>query len=157
MLSETEQTAYLLLIAKCLTAIVPIAISCAVAYIAYQQHKLAKERFKLDLFEKRYAVYEKIRNFILNVVYKNRDGYIEMLDTESKFQESIHSARFLFDEKIFNFANDIGKKGMELSMCRENKISEDDQSIKEKKTELIADLENLQQVFAPYLKFKNWK
>jgi hypothetical protein len=44
-----------------------VAVAVVTLYIAFQQFWLAKEKLKLDLFEKRFAVFAAARDFLSKV------------------------------------------------------------------------------------------
>ena len=45
-------------------SLVTLAVACAIAYVAWQQWRLARHRFRLDLFERRYKVYDATKKFV---------------------------------------------------------------------------------------------
>lgn len=83
------------------TVLVPIFVSGAVAYFVYQQARTAKEKLRLDLYNRRLAIYERVVTFyrhnILSVKWTNftnedRDKLITDLTLATR------EARFLFKE-----------------------------------------------------------
>lgn len=47
-----------------------VLVAAIVAWTNYQQHLLTKEKFKLDLFEKRFAVYKGVQRFLTHILLK---------------------------------------------------------------------------------------
>lgn len=47
-----------------MTFLIPSLIALAVAFISFQQFLLAREKFKLDLFEKRMAIYNAVYTYL---------------------------------------------------------------------------------------------
>lgn len=45
-----------------------VVLAIFAAYIAYQQYRLGREKFKLDLFEKRFAVFSGTRRFHTHIL-----------------------------------------------------------------------------------------
>jgi hypothetical protein len=68
-------------------------------YIAYQQYRLQREGFKLDLFEKRFAVFAASRN-LLSIVL--RDARINS-DDLFEYRVAVSEATFLFDEDLSKY------------------------------------------------------
>jgi len=52
-----------------------VLVAAAVAYIAYRQYSLAREKFKLDMFEKRFAVYKATQRFLTVIL---QDGKVDL-------------------------------------------------------------------------------
>ena len=73
-----------------------LLIAGAVALIAYRQYRLAGERFKLDMFEKRFAVYKAAQRF-LTVIF--RDAKVD-LDKLFDFRRDTQDATFLFGRRF---------------------------------------------------------
>ena len=54
-----------------------LLVAATVAWIGYQQYALGKARFKLDLFEKRFAVYKATEKFLSSSASPSRDDLAE--------------------------------------------------------------------------------
>jgi hypothetical protein len=67
-------------------------VAAIVAWIAYQQFRLAREKFKLDLFEKRFAVYSAARKLLSIIAQKanieNKDLFEFLRDTHDSYFET---------------------------------------------------------------------
>ena len=82
------------------TALMPIILSISVVLFTYLQWRLAKKKRQDDLYDKRYRVYDKIREFSKSVV--NDRGQWKKhrkLLTEAMCHE------FLFNEDVNSFMN----------------------------------------------------
>lgn len=85
------------------------------AHLAYQQHWLGREKFKLDLFEKRFAVFAGTRLFLTrpgswmpgDCTISNRYGSTAL----------IGAATFLFDDDITVYLEQIYKRAVSLHTC----------------------------------------
>lgn len=86
-------------------------IALIAVYIAYQQWKLRREHFQLELFDKRYKVYEGTKNFISIILEK---GYPDDKQI-SAFQESTHDASFLFESEVDERLDQILVNGKKLN------------------------------------------
>jgi hypothetical protein len=62
-----------------LSALLTPTIAVIVAIIAYRQWKTAQNRLKLDLFDRRFAVYDAARNLLSSVMTSGEAKNDEML------------------------------------------------------------------------------
>jgi hypothetical protein len=84
------------------------------SYIAYRYWRTVHYRLRLDMFEKRYGVYEAIRSLI-------GTGELHRQITSEdvgKFYHSIRGAEFLFDGATRNFITKIGDMAFRARMAR---------------------------------------
>jgi hypothetical protein len=79
-------------------AFTPILISGAVAVIVYFQYKVNKHKFRLDLYNRRFSVYEKSLAYFQS--YSSSDSTAELIDSCAR--DFIH----VFRESIFLFGKD---------------------------------------------------
>jgi len=140
---------------------VTIMIGIFVAYTAYNQYRLSKDKFKLDMFEKRYGVYKNTQGFLTKIL---KDAKIEMEDI-FEFRAGTQDSVFLFEEDIPNYIKAIDNKAWELWEIHESldgiPKGEERSNMCRKQTEIFgwlrSQLPELKNKFAPYLKFKTWK
>jgi hypothetical protein len=138
-----------------------IIVGFLVAFIAYRQFILAKERFKLDLFEKRFAIYKGVQSLLSYIL---EQGNVT-LDKIFQFRAETQDAPFLFNDDIPLYLKEIDKNVLHLWSTTEQRKAKpqgNERSILAKEeTELvkslIGKLPELQNIFSPYLKFKTWK
>jgi len=138
-----------------------ILIGAFVAFIAYQQCRLSAEKFKLDLFEKRFSVYKGTQVF-LSYILKEAKFELEQL---FQFRADTQDAVFLFDEDITDYLKEIDSKALELWSLQKTlegvSRGEERTRLCQKETELLTwltdQLPKLKEVFSPYLKFRTWK
>lgn len=79
-----------------------IAINILItAWVAFIQHEISKINLKINLFEKRYKIYENTYNFIceylIATLAKESDRRIDLI---INFKNSVNQSIFLFDDKI---------------------------------------------------------
>ncbi len=137
-----------------------VIVAIIVAWIGFQQFLLARERFKLDLFEKRFAVYKAAQK-LLSIIL--RDAKIELNDIFD-YQKDRQDAVFLFDKKIVDYLDALYSEALALSITREEykdlPVGKERTKLVEKGSnilkELLDELPKLKDVFSPYLKFKTW-
>ncbi|ODS32495.1 MAG: hypothetical protein SCARUB_02396 [Candidatus Scalindua rubra] len=149
--------------------IITTIIAGIVAYVGVLQYQTNKrqqlineEKFKLDLFDKRFKVYEATKYLFTQILQL---GNID-LQKIRKFRLITMDAVFLFDDEIHKYL----EKEIHLKALKINNIVKKYKDLPEgsKKVELCreqAEIVNwfrdeyfkLQNVFSPYLKFKVWK
>jgi hypothetical protein len=137
-----------------------IIVGILVAFIAYRQFILAKERFKLDLFEKRFAIYKGVQSLLSYIL----DQGNVTLDKIFQFRAETQDAPFLFNDDIPLYLKEIDKNAVELWSTNEQRTEskgEERASLAKRQEELMLSLTGklpeLQNIFSPYLKFKTWK
>lgn len=95
-----------------LSALLTPAIAIAVAYIAWQQWRTARNRLRLDLFDRRFAVYQQTRDFLVRRMALGQLETSEITD----FTIKIRVSKWLFNSAIADYLeNQIAKKAMDLS------------------------------------------
>jgi hypothetical protein len=142
-------------------SVIATLIAGIVAWTGYQQHRLAKEKLKLDLFEKRFSVYKGVQIFLSQIM---QEGKLN-LDSLWELQKATQEAEFLFETEIPKYIDFIRSKALKMRAIQskyENMPTGDERSrLVDKQhtifTELIKELPALSQVFMPYLKFSKWK
>ena len=137
-----------------------ILTAAFVAYVAYQQFRLGRERFKLDLFEKRLAVFVAAR-LLLTHALRNANVTLEQL---FEYRASTGQATCLFDDDITDYLRSLDEKALELLTLTETmkplpvgaERSKAARDISETTKWLLNQLPQLKTRFGPYLKFRTW-
>src|SRR5882724_1382958 len=100
-----------------LQALLTPVIAVVAVWIAYQQsktardqHKVAQDKLKLDLFDRRYKVYQGVMDFIS---VANTDARPSR-EAFAAFYNAIGPAKFLFDDGVFAYLELVRKKAAEL-------------------------------------------
>jgi hypothetical protein len=132
-----------------------------VTWTGFQQHKLAKEKFKLDMFEKRFAVYKGVQVFLTIILQKAKFDLNDLFEFRRKTQDST----FLFGKDIPEYIDGIDKKALKMMAAKEAQeplpVGPQRSDLCEEKSrllmELIDELPRLKEVFSPYLLFDKWK
>ena len=136
-------------------------LAAYVALTSYWQYRLAREKFKLDLFEKRFAVFAGARVLLTCMV---RDAQLADMKTVWEYRAAIADATFLFDDALTEYLEEIYKHGVALHFDGERLKS---LPVGEERTRLVnlieqniawsvEQLPELKRRFTPYMKFKTW-
>ena len=139
-----------------------VCIAGVGAYVAYKQHFLAKEKFKLDLFEKRFAVFIGARKFLTEV---KATGNVKISPDLYSYRASIGEATFLFEQDMVDYLELINRKSVDCYGKEQGlegvPVGEQRTRLVNEKSELlewlIDQLPQLKVKFSPYLKFHTWK
>ncbi len=135
-----------------------LVIAGIVAYIAFMQYKTNRDRLRLELYNKRFSVYEGLEEFlnkfIIRLVVTDKD-LIE-------FRIRTNEAEFLFDEDIVQYLKEIHDKGTKIYSynCETNRskppppFPKTPKEIIEISNWLQDQLEESKDKFSKYLKFK---
>ena len=90
-------------------AFVALVIGGIAAWLAYQQWKVARAKFTLDLFDKRYKIFEatwgELSKFATTGIER---------PSNAEFTNLMPQAQFLFGSEIRDYMTEISKKGIEI-------------------------------------------
>ena len=86
-----------------LKAVTPLVIGVGVIYIAGQQHKTNKDRLKMELFDRRYKIYEAMLELTITVPIRKDDVL--------KYGIKTAQAMFVFNLDIQNALAKVGRIG----------------------------------------------
>lgn len=131
--------------------VVAVIVALIVLYIGLMQRRTAHYRLSLDLYEKRFAVYEAIKTIIITA---HLHGGVTQGDLDA-FYEGIRGAEFLFDGRTKDFVTNIRQMAWKASNARArrqrsetDKLIDEEQDILDFLSEQAGALENM---FRPYL------
>jgi hypothetical protein len=140
-------------------ALLTPVIAIVAGYIAWQQLKTNRRKLKLDLFEKRYAVFEKIGEFIGSILTSGKVGS----GKDMQFLVDTKAVGLLFSEDISTFVSEIYRKAVRLhTLDAELEGTQGPQRIsnieaqREIKDWYGEALEGLEARFREYLKLEHW-
>ena len=140
-----------------LRALLTPLIATLAVWIAYQQHLTNKNKLRLDLFEKRYAVYEGVRSFIASVL-TTRDND----EALAVFNRTTADAGFLFKPDVPAFIEKLRNEFVELrSLERQEAARNADMDALHEGQRRIASWfavqrQNAEAVFKEYLDFRQF-
>jgi hypothetical protein len=105
---------------QCLLALLLLLLCGGVAWIAFVQTRTARAKFNLDLYDKRYAIFEVARK------------YLQRLLNEGIFEEDLRSydigvagAIFLFDNDVNIYLDALRRRSMNLTALTHQMVSLD--------------------------------
>jgi len=144
-----------------LNAILVPLIALLSLYIAYRQHKMDRQRFQHELYDRRIQIYKSIRLFLKKIMKKGS------VSEEDAFQlvSSTTEASFFLSKKVTSKIDEIYDKSFELIKAEivfsedvGKKLTKDSKENAEKKNELlkwfITQFEEVETIFQKELKIK---
>ncbi|GEM_PF-425739 len=145
------------------TQILVALVTVLGVYIAYQQWNTARNKLKLDLFEKRLAVHKAVSIFI-NSIYLH--GTVENKEID-KFIFNTNETKWLFDEDVAIYLKEsVLKNADELQRLYDNHkdIPVGEERIRTKNAERQAEIRKwfrsqdkvLDEKFSPFLSMPNY-
>ena len=140
--------------------LVTVLVAVFAAYVAYRQYTLGREKFKLDLFDKRFSVFAATRRFLTHVLQQANVSMEQLFE----YRAGVAEATFLFDDGIVDYLTSIDERALRLWTSMEtmkplpvgearakaaNEVSEALQWLTDQ-------LPELKIRFGPYLRFRTW-
>lgn len=123
-------------------------IAFIAVYIAYQQWNTNRQRLKLDLFDKRFSIYQSAQTFLSDVI---REGSVEQEGLE-KYRLGILNSIFLLDKKTSDYLWELYSTASKAELHKKKR--ELDQENVEIEKLLQSPLE-LQEKFKPFLQLNH--
>ncbi len=104
--------------------LVPV-ITISIAYIAYQQYRIEKQRVRMELYEKRYRIYKRIMEFIRLCIEGGITGFTEA----SSFYSDVIEGKFLFNDDVQDLIETLHSNGIRFGELNDKY----DRSVKSRK------------------------
>jgi hypothetical protein len=144
-----------------ITGIATVAIAGLVAWITRRNSEIARQKLRLDLYERRYAVYREARRFRDSVTLWNREPTVTIAES---FVELAEQARFLFppDSGVASYLEEMAKHAhfvlnFEIRYRSSDATPEEQARLAEQKAEhdywLARSMPELERRMGPYLNF----
>ena len=141
------------------------ALSVAVGLVAWAQWRVARNKLRLDLFDRRWKIYEATSKFVDAI---NNDPE-HVYSYRNDFNAGTSNADFLFDSDVVNYIQEIRTKAAHMETA--HKLSENerkDEAARIRNIEafaadrlwLVEQVKSggaMHKTFAPYLGFANIK
>jgi hypothetical protein len=144
-----------------LSAAATFIVGLSVAFIGFQQWRLARHKFRLDLFEKRYRVYEAAAQFLSVIMAEAnfRDEDLRM------FTLGTRDAIFLFPKRITDHIHQIRCRALDMRLFQTQfehlPVGEERSTLVAQNTNelkwLLRQMKELATTFEPYLGFATIK
>ena len=140
-------------------AVFPPIIGLAVVYIAYQQHKTNRNKLRLDLYDRRFKLYNEITSLLSSIVQRGDVSNDDLMGCLRNTKEAV----FLFKEDIPKYINELYTQATELQLLEKiigNKIPDADiKKAIEKRAEIFGwfpkQFGECTEKFKKYLSFEN--
>jgi len=139
--------------------IATVVISLAITYIAWQQWQIARTKLRLDLFDRRYKVYDATRRFVGTIV-----GDATFPDAQLwAFVLGTSDAEFLFEPDVVAYLAQIRSRAIDMRTHQQVfeplPVGEErSRHVQAQHDELIwftHQLTEMTKVFSPYLSFSH--
>ena len=141
-------------------ALVALTVGMGAAVIAFHQYRVARAKLNLDLFEKRWQIYEVVRSRAAWPASHRRGDF-----TVAQRHEVVAKAKFLFGAEMAEFVNQVFATGSEVDDIQHRMDTQrsapdfgdqwaDRDEWGGKLTVLYG---QLQSRFSPYMDFSAWK
>ncbi len=155
-------------------AIVTLLIATMVALVGIFQYCLASDKLRLDLFDRRFAVYQATKKFLETSLGKPK---IDSRDREILRNET-QVAVFLFNDDIVEYIDSLYKKTSDLEALEQKRVSlpagsehkdliEQEDKMRKEFNDERSRLKDAKVIFSrylgfktrrwPFLRFKGWK
>ena len=137
--------------------VVTLVIGSIAGVITWRQYQVAKAKLKLDLFDRRYAIFHKTWVILSDVVIKGTREDHHGLATP--FNRFLPEAAFLFGPEIFDYLSDLSDKWNELHGLEGEKNTAASIPRTTELTQWFFDEASTgaKAKFGIYLDFQNWK
>jgi hypothetical protein len=142
--------------------VVTLFLSLTVVIIAVLQWRVADNKLRLDLFDRRYKVYDATRNFVAVIIKEATFTDSQLVD----FNIGTSDAKFLFGPDIEAYLAEIRKRAVHMRTTHqllEKPQPSDDELSRRTRAEyddllwLCDQITAMTKTFAPYLGFANIK
>ena len=140
-------------------AFVTLVIGGIAAYIAWRQYQATRAKLKLDLFEKRYDLFEQTWGYFSEVLLNGP----EVKGLFHKYSNQLPKISFLFGKDVEAYVEEANSRRIELWKLKTPHPPQQERPAND--VERILALETwfeqeaktgVRRVFAPYLNFETW-
>lgn len=133
---------------------ITVFLTATTAAVAYQQYDVARNKLKLDLFEKRFKVVEALRLFLSQAHGK---GEINEDDLNT-YRIAIFEAPYLFEQDLVDYLQNVWSRGIDLKALTMAPHKEGNgEKWAQHMREFSQELKSITDRFSPYMAFGKWK
>lgn len=146
-----------------LSALLTPTVAGIAGWVAYQQARTARAKLKLDLFEKRIAVYDEVTACLGQILSTGTSSGAN----DQRFLVAMHKAKWLFGSDVLSYLqSEIWPRMCELGSVSASLSGMEHSLARHALIKAQADLklwfsqqskEGLDPLFLPYLSFEKWK
>ena len=147
--------------ASILGPIATLIVGVGIFFVAWQQWQIARSKLRLDLFDRRYKVYDATRKFLSEIIRSAnfKDSHL------CEFYAGTSDAEFLFGSDVVDYLAQIRKRAIDMRMHHEmcdpmpvgDERSRHVQANHDQLVWLGEQLTGMTKIFTPYLGFSNVK
>lgn len=160
-LETANQPTYYQPIATLIQAVFTLIVGIGVGTVAFMQWKVARDKLRLDLFDRRYKVFEAFRKYLVSAVNKPIFDFQDEID----FNIGTADAEFLFGSAVTDYFKEVRSHVGKMDTHRKSyqNLPVGDQRSRAVDAEskerlwLINQFKEMSKVFAPYLSYSNIK
>jgi len=140
-------------------SIATLFLSVAVVVIAWQQWRVADNKLRLDLFDRRYKVYDATRKFLAVIMREATFADSQLFE----FYAGTSDAEFLFGADVVDYLGQIRKRAVHMRTAQQlfeplpvgDERSRHVQAAHDDLSWLSDQITAMTKVFTPYLGFAN--
>jgi hypothetical protein len=140
-------------------SIATLFLSVAVVVIAWQQWRVADNKLRLDLFDRRYKVYDATRKFLAVIIREATFADSQLFE----FYAGTSGAEFLFGADVVDYLGQIRKRAVDMRTAQQlfeplpvgDERSRHVQAAHDDLSWLSDQITAMTKVFTPYLGFAN--
>ena len=142
-----------------LAPIATLIVGLVAAFIAYQQYSIAHTKLKLDLFDRRYRIYEAARKFLALILQRATFDDKDLFE----YYAGISDAKFLFPKEVTDYLKLISTRAVQMrTYARKYEhlpVGNERSALVDKESEELVwigrQIIEFSSVFAPYMSFTN--
>ncbi|WP_395670195.1 hypothetical protein [Rhodoferax sp.] len=103
------------------SALTPVFIALFVAFIAYRQWRVAREKLRLDLYNKRFTIFEVTLNFYQQLLDGRNISAEEMQSLHRKYIGAMIESKFLFSPStnVYELMKEFNKSAFVIKGSRD--------------------------------------
>jgi hypothetical protein len=118
-----------------------LLIGVAASFLAYRQYTISKQKLRLDLYNKRYELFLKLRMFVSDLAIGDNREPLEIQNKAGAFKRDTIECRFLFDADVAAYFDTVCKKAgelvtVQLDFRRPNLTNEQEDALRTRLTDL---------------------
>ena len=91
-----------------------IVIAIIATYIAIQQYRTSRAQYRLNLYDKRFAVFKATQSFLRDIA---KNTHV-IDDSADKFWSAVDDAQFLFKEPVAGYMTKLRQECLQLMICQ---------------------------------------